>query len=220
MKPKSIGIIGGAGPLAGALLLERVLTLAGKKYGCYRDADFPAVFLISFPFSEMLVPGFDVEKVKNELSSCLAQLRQNGASILAIACNTLHVFLDGEDKQDDLVHLPQVLAAEVTNVEDPLVLCTSTSAQFGLHRRFFSCRYPDSATQKRVDQLIDHILKGEDRQTILEELKRLIQSQDTMTIILGCTELSLFTAQLSLPNKQIIDPLEIVANQILEKSFS
>ncbi|CUI17414.1 Asp/Glu/Hydantoin racemase family protein [Candidatus Protochlamydia naegleriophila] len=218
MKPKSIGIIGGAGPLAGAFLLERVLTLAGKKYGCYRDADFPKVFLISFPFSEMLTPTFDAAKVRRELRDCLDQLLQNGASILAIACNTLHAFLDDEDELD-LIHLPRVLATEVTDVE-PLVLCTSTSAQFGLHRRFFACRYPDSTTQKKVDQMIDQILKGEERQKIVEELKELLQSQDAKAIILGCTELSLFTAQLSLPNKLIIDPLEVVANKILEKSFS
>ncbi len=63
MKPKSIGIIGGAGPLAGALLLERILILSGSEYGCYKDADFPEVILLSFPFSEMLTPERDVLQI-------------------------------------------------------------------------------------------------------------------------------------------------------------
>jgi aspartate racemase len=67
MKPKSIGIIGGAGPLAGAFLLERVLSISNKTYGCYRDSDFPKIFLISFPFSEMLSPTINTAKLRDEL---------------------------------------------------------------------------------------------------------------------------------------------------------
>lgn len=219
MKPKSIGIIGGAGPLAGAFLLERILFLSGKKYGCYRDSDFPKVFLISFPFSEMLCPNMDVAKLRKELSQCLEQLRKNGASVLAIACNTLHAFLDEKEAQSDLVHLPRTLAEEVSLINEPLVFCTSTSIRFGLHKQFFPCAYPDVETQQEVDGIIDQILKGVDRSVILGKIEKLLQKQPASTIILGCTELSLFSSQLSVPNKLIIDPLEVMANKILEKCF-
>lgn len=220
MKPKPIGIIGGAGPLAGAFLLERVLSLSSKIYGCYRDSDFPKIFLISFPFSEMLSPIINPAKLRNELSECLNQLRKNGASVLAIACNTLHAFLDEKDELNDLIHLPRVLAKEIPLTEKPLVFCTSTSAQFGLHKQFFSCTYPDSQTQRQVDSIIDQILQGIDRKVILERLEKLLQAQVESTVVLGCTELSLFTTDLSSTNKRIIDPLEVVANKILEKAFS
>lgn len=219
MKPKSIGIVGGAGPLAGAFLLERILSISNKKYGCYRDSDFPKIFLISFPFSEMLSPIFDNAKICGELSECLNQLRNSGASILAIACNTLHAFLDEKDELEDLIHLPRVLAKEIPSFEKPLVLCTSTSTKFGLHKRFFPCTYPDCQTQDQVDEIIDQILQGKDRSVVLEKLQKLLEAQTEKVVILGCTELSLFTASLSLPNKLIIDPLEVVANKILEKSF-
>lgn len=219
MKPKSIGIIGGAGPLAGAFLLKRILSLSGEVYGCYRDADFPQVFLISFPFSEMLCPDVDIAKLRKELSGCLEQLRTNGASVLAIACNTLHAFLDEKDELNDLVHLPRALAEEISLSDKPLVFCTSTSVQFGLHKQFFPCTYPDAQTQQEVDRIIDQILRGADQSVILEKLRKLLQAQTTNTVILGCTELSLFSAHLSVPNKQIIDPLEVMANKILQKSF-
>ncbi|MFI5343033.1 MAG: aspartate/glutamate racemase family protein [Chlamydiales bacterium] len=220
MKPKTIGIVGGAGPLAGASLLERVLHLSGSIYGCYKDADFPKVILLSFPFSEMLSPQMDVRQLQKELNECLKQLRQNGATVLAIACNTLHAFIDETEDLTDLVHFPRALAKEIQSSEIPLIFCTSTSVKFGLHKQFFSCAYPDSQTQTKVDRIIDQILKGTDRQTILHELLTILQTQTASTIILGCTELSLFSKQLSLCNKLIIDPLEIVANKILEKSFS
>lgn len=219
MKPKSIGIVGGAGPLAGAFLLKRILSLSGEVYGCYRDADFPQVFLISFPFSEMLCPAMDIAKLRKELSGCLEQLRKNGASILAIACNTLHAFLDKNDELDDLVHLPRTLGEELWLFDKPLVFCTSTSVQFGLHKRFFPCTYPDTQTQQEIDKIIDQILRGVDQSVILKKLEELLQVQTTNTIILGCTELSLFSPYLSVPNKQIIDPLEVVANKILKKVF-
>lgn len=219
MKPKSIGIIGGAGPLAGAFLLEKILNLSSKIYGCYKDADFPKIFLISFPFSEMLSKNINAIKLREELNACLKQLRNNGASVLAIACNTLHAFLDESDELDDLVHLPKELAKKIPPSENPMVFCTSTSVQFGLHKRFFSCTYPDSQTQREVDKIIDLILQGMDRKPILEKLERLLRAQSEKSMILGCTELSLFMSDLSLPNKLIIDPLDVVANKILQKSF-
>lgn len=219
MKPKSIGIIGGAGPLAGSFLLNRILSLSGEVYGCYKDADFPQVFLISFPFSEMLCPDMDIAKLRKELSGCLEQLRKNGASVLAIACNTLHAFLDEKDGLNDLVHLPRTLAEEISLSDKPLVFCTSTSVQFGLHKQFFPCTYPDTQTQQEIDRIIDQILRGVDQSVILEKLGKLLQGQTANTVILGCTELSLFSAHLSMPNKQIIDPLEVMANKILQKSF-
>lgn len=219
MKPKCIGIIGGAGPLAGAFLLERIFSLSGQKYGCYRDADFPKVILISFPFSEMLYPNRDVAKLRQEIIECLEQLRKNGASILAIACNTLHAFLDQKDELNDLVHLPRTLAEKVSLHDNPLVFCTSTSAQFGLHKQFFACTYPDPQTQQEVDRIIDQILKRSNDSAILEKLERLIRMQNANTVILGCTELSMFSSQLCVQDKLIIDPLEILANKILEKSF-
>lgn len=62
MKPKTIGIIGGPGPLAGAMLMDRVLRVCMQQYGCYRDRDFPRILLISFPFSKMLTAEADIEK--------------------------------------------------------------------------------------------------------------------------------------------------------------
>ncbi|OJU81635.1 MAG: hypothetical protein BGO10_08520 [Chlamydia sp. 32-24] len=219
MRPKSIGIVGGAGPLAGAFLLERILSLSNKVYGCYKDSDFPKIFLISFPFSEMLNSNKNTIKLRNELKTCLNQLRTNGADVLAIACNTLHVYLEEADEIDNLIHIPRLLAKEIPSSETPLVLCTSTSMQFRLHKRFFPCNYPDLSTQGQVDEMIDQILRGTDRAIILEKLQKLIETQKEKTIILGCTELSLFATSLSFPHKLIIDPLEIVAHKLLEKSF-
>lgn len=213
MKPKSIGIIGGAGPLAGALLLDRILKLSSEKYGACKDADYPKILLISFPFSEMLTDDFDAATVRSELKECLLFLQKNGASILAIACNSLHAFLEKE--VTGLVHILRPVAD--MSLDKPLVLCTSTSTKFALHQRFFPCVYPDRETQREVDEIIDQILKGKKD---LEPLRKIIKRQTASTIVLGCTELSLFSAELNVEEKLIIDPLEIMANKILNLSWS
>lgn len=214
MRPKTIGILGGAGPLAGARLLDRILRFAQLNYGCCKDADFPKIILISFPFSEMLAEDIDVPKLRSELKNCLNELRGCGAEILAIACNTLHVFLDEEEK--DLIRLPDAVAAKLKE-EIPLVLCTSTSARYNLHNRFFPCSYLNASQQLELDSLIGSILQGEE--TIVEKLAKIIENQKAESVVLGCTELSLFREQINLPSKTIIDPLEIVAETLVEKAF-
>lgn len=219
MKSNAIGIIGGAGPQAGVFLLERIFSLSNHLYGCHRDSDFPKVHFINFPFTEMLSPTIQADKLHRELSECLNLLRRNGATVLAIACNTLHAFLDENEDLKDLVHLPRTVASEVSDSDIPLVLCTSTSVQFGLHKKFFTCDYPDIKTQEKVDDIIDQILKGVNRQEVLNQLLQLLKHQEAKTVVLGCTELSLFTEALTSTDKRIIDPLEVAAKTILKRSF-
>lgn len=213
MKPKSIGIVGGAGPLAGVLLLKRILSLSQDLYQCSKDSDFPKVLFINFPFSEML-KGPDPIQIKQELSDCLTLLRKNGAHLIAIACNTLHAFLD--ENQEDIISFPKAVTEEISNGEKPLVLCTSTSAKARLHNQFFDCIYPSRAIQEKIDGIIDLILKGEDG---LIPLTTLLGEVSHQVIILGCTELSLLTKHLDFVDKTIIDPLEIVAKKLITKAF-
>lgn len=217
MKPKPIGIVGGAGPLAAVSLLKQTFCFAQQMYGCWKDDDFPKVFVISFPFSDMLSQNTDCILVRNELRSCLQKLRTDGAQILAIACNTLHAFLDEEEEErEDLLQLPKIIAEEIDFDQTPLILGTSTSVRFDLYQRRYPCVYPDQKTQEAVDEIITQILKGED---VLSKLRTLIATRKEKTILLGCTELSIYTEDLLNCNKQIIDPLKTISKKLINKSF-
>jgi aspartate racemase len=214
---QTIGIIGGAGPMAGVLLLERIFYFSRSLYNCYKDSDFPKVCFLNVPFSDMLSPNFNVDQIQDELKTALNQLRSNGSSVLAIACNTLHIFLDDECTRD-LILLPEVIKNELCDTE-PLVLCTSTSVAYALHKRYFPCSYPSTSSQKQVDELIDKILKGDDS-NVLKDLSDLIEAQPMNTILLGCTELSLFGKNLVSSKKTIIDPIDLLAKSILKNVFN
>ncbi len=217
MNPKMIGIIGGAGPFAGVNLLEQIFRLCQTNYGCSKDADFPKVLLLSFPFTEMLSVEIDPVQVKRELKDCLDTLKKNGAGVCAIACNTLHAFLGEEN--EGLILLPAILAAEIKGTT-PLVLCTSTSRRYSLHQQSFSCFYPNPSDQARMDAIIEEILKGADETLIVPRLMNFIEEQKEDTIVLGCTELSLFASQLNVPGKTVIDLVSLAAQKIVDESFS
>lgn len=209
MSPKPIGVVGGAGPFAGLCLLDRLFSIAQSRYGCANDKDFPLVILYSFPFSDMLSVTRDEKIIRNELSASLDRLRSSGAELLAIACNTLHAFTDAQAK---LIALPEVTAKTLKEV--PLVLCTSTSRTKQLHRQAFNCIYPDDEVQIEVDEIIRRTLAGEN---CLSDLQKLIAKLGDKPLLLGCTELSLYSKWLKgLP---IIDPLELLAIELLKESF-
>lgn len=222
MKPLSIGIVGGAGPLAGAKFLDYLFTFSSSLYSCYEDADYPEITLLSFPFSDMLSPQRDEKRIRQELSTCLQRLRLQGASVLAIACNTLHNFLDQKDDATGFVNLPRQLKEAIPQGKVPLVLCTSTSRNLGLHKNYYACTYPSPVTQAQVDRLIMRILQNQDAKNILCDLVELIEAETATTLILGCTELSLYAQELSAilsSTKTLLDPLEVTAKKVLEKSF-
>jgi aspartate racemase len=214
----SIGIIGGAGPFAGISLVNQIFCLARDLHGCWKDEDFPKVTLISFPFADMLAEEIGVSQIQSELKACLTTLRLNGASVIAIACNTLHAFLD-EEPRGDLLQLPQIAAEAISALDIPLVLSTSTSVRFGLYQSHFPCIYPDAVGQKEIDRIIVRILQGNETGGVLEDLQSFINAQSASTIVLGCTELSLYTNALLQCKKRIIDPLNLMARQIINKSF-
>ena len=222
MIPKSIGILGGAGPFASAFLLTKILSICSEKYGCYRDSSFPKIILISIPFTEMLGPQIEAEKIRQELLHGLQELKLLKAEVLTVACNTLHAFLNISDVQDSFMHMPQILAAKLRDSvsEVPLVLCTTTACKFELHRQFFRCNYPALEVQAQVDQLIDDILRGCNEAVVIAKLESLVNSQSSNKIILGCTELSMYAHKLKCPQKTVIDPLDMVANQIVNFSFN
>ncbi|MFN4174519.1 MAG: aspartate/glutamate racemase family protein [Parachlamydiaceae bacterium] len=209
MSPKPIGVVGGAGPFAGLCLLDRLFSIAQSRYGCVNDKDFPLIILYSFPFSDMLSDDRDEKRVSQELLYALNQLDRCGAKFKAIACNTLHGFIPSNE---NIIAMPDVVAGSLQ--VNPLVLCTSTSRRKEIHKQAFDCLYPDDKTQNQIDEIIRRILKGE---APLKELQSVIDEQREEAILLGCTELSLFAKPLK--NKILIDPLELLANKLLEESF-
>lgn len=218
---EGIGIIGGAGPMAGLLLNQKIIEICQKKYGCIRDADFPRQILLSVPFAEMLKPNTasqNDKKVYEQLKSAINFLLNSGISSYAIACNTLHGYLSDID-QSCLFNLIVETKKYVTknHFSKVLVLSTSTSVQKNVYDLKCSRRLQVDQ-QVDIDDLITKILSGDTSEKLRNRLKAIVESnlEDDPSIdavLLGCSELSLLLdkAPSNFLNICTIDPVEIVA---------
>jgi aspartate racemase len=233
-----IGIIGGAGPMAGLLLCQNIIQLCQKVYRCQEDSDFPYFMLLNYPFADMLkTERVSIRQtIQDQLSQCFNTFVSQGIQIGAIACNTLHAFLDVKMPLQ-IVHIIKEIerALKSKEIRQSLVLCSRTSAQNQLHQSFFDCQYPNYEFQVKVDALIDSILKGEEK---IEDLTQLIddihsfcswnfhRNDEPIAIVLGCTELSVLNVKyplsvLGLDSRfVVIDSTHVLAEGLCQLIFN
>ncbi len=211
-----IGIIGGAGPMAGRLFFDKIITWYQRNKGSWRDEEFPSILLCSYPFSDMLTTGLDRKTVTQELVDVIQSL---DVKYLIIACNTLHVFGEGVLSHPGWIHLMKTCAEEISNnSQEPLVLCTTTSNKDKIHQRYFDCTYPPTQEQEDIDRIIEGVLKGELSEHRAKELESLIDksAKDDQPVVLGCTELSLLVNEHPINCKNIIDLVDIAVEKVCQ----
>lgn len=220
---KSIGIIGGAGPMAGAILVEKIIKLCQKKYGCKKDSDFPLIILYSFPFSNMLKKNLllkESKKIAKELKKSLLFL-EKFTDITAIACNTLHLFLENFKPKKQFINLIEIAKKKLKN-KNNLILCTSASKKNKIHKNLGNIFYPKN--QKFIDNFINKTLKTDPSKKSCEKLKKFLLQEKQKNkmidnIVLGCTEFSLLNERFCIKLKNVIDPMDILVEQICFYSF-
>ncbi len=239
----SIGIIGGAGPMAGVLLFKKIITRCQKKYNCVQDKDFPKIILLNVPFAQMLKQNTKYQNelmVPEQLLGGIKFLNNSGVDRIIIACNTLHFFLDHENNSNKILNLVQVTDKYLSTCLDKknktFIYCTSLTANSKLYKNpnvVQNCRY-----QKDIDAIIMSILYGKysenDTGTLIKIfLKSIKENPEISSLLLGCTEFSVLNADFSFLKKleqiqnnsiqfnirkkiQVIDPLDIVVSKLFE----
>lgn len=229
-RKKTIGIIGGAGPMAGVLLMQKIITICQKKYKCINDFDFPKIILLSYPFAEMLKPlSFkqDEKRVAKQLKEAIDFLSNSGMDYITIACNTLHGFIN-EPYGNKLINLITETKSFLLeqNLSKVLVLCTKTSKLKGLYN-FAKTKFLSPKDLQWIEGLIKKILSGifsfQDRKCLENFILSSIKKDPNIDgILLGCTELSVLMDNVSRnnPKIKIIDPPEIVSNKLCKLVFN
>jgi len=220
---KTIGIIGGAGPVAGTLLTKQIIQSFQTNYGYIDDYDFPKIILYSYPFAEMLRPNSGLQKdseVARQLKDAVDFLIKSDAETIGIACNTLHSYLD-DVYSEKIVNMVAITKSYLKKRKaNTFILCTRTSAQNNLYDNS-SCFFPDQEGQKYIDQLIRKVLSGffsyrennELQDYLIAEIKKnpLINN-----VLLGCSELSVLHdhSPIDIAGITMIDPLKLLGDTI------
>lgn len=209
--PVSLGILTGAGPMAGIHAAKQIIQTLQTSHQCQEDKDFPNYRLVNLPFSNMLDDDICEDQIQNELIFGIDLLKKMGCQKWLIACNTLHAFLpEPYEKMPELIHLVDLTIKNIHHTEEkPIILCTSTSRKKDLYGRRFQCEYPRSDIQIQVDDLIADVLRGQQNKAI-QSMHKIFSLFKGRTFILACTELSTLTAYRSFweSKPKIIDPLQ------------
>ncbi len=195
---KTVGIIGGMGPLATVELFRRIVLSTPAK----EDQDHLRIIIDNNPaIPDRTAAILDRDKSPLPLLIKTARiLEQAGADILVMPCNTAHFYIDELRRA---VRIPIVNMIEETvkllRTEKVGILATDGTRRSGVYHRACAARgatviEPNTADQHLIMRIIYEIKAGippnRFQDDLLGTLNR-IQQAGAKEAIIGCTELSL-----------------------------
>ncbi len=218
---KTIGIIGGMGPLATTDLYRKIILCTGAK----NDRDNIPLLIdnntrIPDRTCAILHGG---ESPVDEIVSSAKKLAAMGADFLLMHCNTSHYFYDEISYRVDvpIVHMINETCADMQHrdITCAALLATDGTVQTGVYDNVFAnsgitLLKPDAAGQAAVMSLIyDGVKAGAETFdttafcTAVDNLK----AQGAQVVLFGCTELPLAFSMYNIPATDVIDPTLILA---------
>lgn len=224
---KTLGILGGMGPLASAEFLRTIYEFNPAKV----EQEMPVCFLYSDP----TIPD-RTDAIRNKLDRALAEhfiealekLNLLGATKIVIPCVTIHHFLPKVPSplRQKIISLVDLILQEVIDSEKPtLLLCTDGALQAGI----FQCHYLWGLAKKHVilpyeEQHIIHRFIYQIKREGMNEaailfLDDLLKKYKVCSFIAGCTEIHLLTKYLIQQNNQsyyVVDPLLTIAKDLMQ----
>ncbi len=219
---KSIGILGGMGPLATADLFRKIVIMT--KASC--DNEHIRVYIDSnaaIPDRTAAILHGGKDPVA-EMASALRNLEACGADCILMPCNTAHFFLPRlqEMTQIPILNMPEITAeccAERYPGKRAAILATDGTIQTGIYDRVLSQRgvdflHPDPKEQKTVMHLIYDVVKAfapmEPERETWKTLLHSLRNRGADYFVLGCTELPVLSGTLK-EEGPFVDPSDELA---------
>ncbi|MCL2030466.1 MAG: amino acid racemase [Oscillospiraceae bacterium] len=193
---KILGVIGGMGPLATCEFLRGLVEHTAAS--CDQEhLDVLTYSHASLPGrTEALLAG-DARALLDMLVEDAQMLRRGGAQVLAIPCNTSHVFYDDIQAAAGIpvIHIVRETVRSLEPGVTAAVLATEGTVRSDLYRREGEAAglrviYPPPEVQRRVTDIIEQVKAGGrlDTWALRAAAESLNGACDR--VILGCTELS------------------------------
>ncbi|HLR10418.1 MAG TPA: amino acid racemase [Sporosarcina sp.] len=224
MEKKTLGIIGGVGPLATMFIGEMIV----RKTVAEKDQDHIHTIITnnsSIPDRTAFILGESDEDPVPVIVSDAHRLEAAGAEVLIMPCNTAHSFYEEIQRQTTLplLHMIDETAQFVKQkgAKRVGILGTNGTIATGIYqaaceKQGMEAILPDEATQKLVMSLIyDDIKAG--KRADAEKWSRIRQAMEEANcdeVILGCTELSIVRQELALTD--CVDSLLVLAEVAIE----
>lgn len=217
---KTIGIIGGMGPLATADLFSKLINMTDA--GC--DAEHIHIIIDNNPSTPDRTSAIlnGTESPLPYLTASARKLEGIGADFLIIPCITSHYYID---KLRTSIDIPVISIIEETarellkqGITKVALLATDGTGKSGVFDKVFcevgiEILYPSAEAQKNLMGVIYQGVKaGKDiyNTSVLNSDIHRMESEGAEAVILGCTELPLAAKMYGIDGN-LIDPTDILA---------
>ena len=219
---KTVGIIGGMGPLATADLFKKII----ENTPASRDQDHVRVIIdnnTNIPDRTAALLSGGENPLPQMLES--AKLLQNaGADALIMPCNTAHAFYDALCAELEIPVLNMISltceAIKARGMKKVGLLATTGTIRTGVYQKYageLELLLPDEAQQEDVMKFIYSGVKAGDRSfdpsAFLAAAESLI-ARGAETVILGCTELPVGKEMYSLDFPSVDPTLELAKGAV------
>ena len=221
---KTVGIIGGMGPGATALLFQKIIDHTDAKM----DAEHIHILIDnrpSLPDRTAAILNRDDTPVRKICESG-KRLEEMGAELIAIPCNTSHYFYPyiQENLDVPVINMLEETAKECKKLgfASVGVLATTGTKKTGIYEQALSAQglqtiYPDEAGQEVLMSIIYDYVKAGKPVTgeIFKEQLEDMESKGAQAFVLGCTELPIVFSDGDM-GRRFIDSLDILAKKTVE----
>lgn len=226
---KILGVYGGMGPAASAEFMRLLAAMAPAK--C--DQEHPIVYVYSNAQTPDRTAAFfgSGESSAAALHQGLDTLCSWGANLLAVPCNTAHIFIDAFRAQ---LRAPLIHIVEAT-VEDAVkaapdgcwIIATGATMASGIYKReaerrgyrFFDA---DERVRNLATQAILHVKASELKAAgaIMDKIAAILWTIRRAPIVTACTELPLAYDASSLPPEMGISSLRSLSRACIEALYA
>lgn len=226
MSEKTLGILGGLGPLATVYFMDMIVKMTEAK----KDQDHISMIVLN----HAAIPDrtdFILDASKpNPLPMMIEdaeKLQSAGADYIVMPCNTAHFFYEQIQKN---IEIPMLNIIEETVKEACAkgvgklgILATKGTVSAGSYQRMcekygIEWAVPSLQDEQSLMNIIYNQVKAGKEINITEFLKIIenMKADGCDAVTLGCTELSVINKDFALGRDDVIDSLEVLAKRSIE----
>jgi aspartate racemase len=222
MKKKILGVLGGMGPQASIHFYELLIRMSVERHGARTNSDFPHVLIDNIPVPDLVKSKDDEDQTVAMVEEEARRLAKAGADVLAMPCNTMHLYAARFRAASALPFISMVEGVvrrvETDQKKKVGLLGTITTMNSTLYTEHLKAKnievnLPDKETQKKIGTVIHTIITsnfGDKEKDILKHAIDELVAKGSEGIILGCTELPLLTKDMRM-EVTLYNSLQILA---------
>lgn len=228
MSEKTLGVLGGMGPMATAYFMKIIIDMT--------DAKIDQEHIPMLVYNHTTIPDRTDYILDNSkpnpvpiLCADAKKLENSGADVIAMPCNTAHFFFEEIQKSVNIpvLHIVKETVEYIATRDNKCkkigILATKGTLKSGVFEDF--CKkyglcavLPTKAVSNMLMDIIYNKIKMGKKVSVAEFLGIIDDMRESGcdAVILGCTELSVIKSDLHLKRYDIIDSLEVLSRRSIE----